>query len=107
MFDKLIETISFGKHTDDLLNEANNLMSHGKYQEAREPLNKCIELQPNWSKPYRYRAWIYAIHNYELDDALNDINKCLRACPNITVTTFRLTGGWCNSIRHGSWLFGC
>ncbi len=31
----------------------------------------------------------------------------LRACPNITVTTFSLTGGWCNSIRHGSLLFGC
>ena len=33
--------------------------------------------------------------------------KELRACPNITVTTFSLTGGWCNSIRHGSLLFGC
>jgi formate dehydrogenase len=34
-------------------------------------------------------------------------DNLLRACPNITVTTFRLTGGWCNSIRHGSLLFGC
>lgn len=42
-------------------------------------------------------------HSINSQATLSDLS----ACPNITVTTFRLTGGWCNSIRHGSWLFGC
>jgi tetratricopeptide (TPR) repeat protein len=78
MFEGLKEMISGGGYTDDLLKEADNFASQGKYSDALERLNKCIEITPNWSAPYRRCAWIYAIHNYELDDALNYINKGIK-----------------------------
>jgi tetratricopeptide (TPR) repeat protein len=77
LIDEMKNVVSGGAYTDNLLNEANDLISQGKYDDALERLNKCIDLIPDWAVPYRRRAWIYAVNNY-LDEALNNINKCLR-----------------------------
>src|SRR5579883_144137 len=77
MFGKLRELMSSGGYTDSLLEEAKSLISNGDYSEALTRLNTCIEIVPEWSAPYRHIAWIYAINNFELDDALKYITKCL------------------------------
>ena len=74
--------------------EAKSLISQGNYQDALTRLNKCIEVVPNWDAPHRYRAWIFAIHNFELDDALKSINKCLNLLSsdsNVSTDSFAIS----------------
>lgn len=64
--------------TKRLYEAAEDFQRRGLFREALEKLNQLLSKKPKFAPAYNARAWIYAIHNYELHQALIDINTALQ-----------------------------
>jgi len=65
-----------------LFEEAVQFERKGMYNEAIQSYLKSIEKNPQYSHPYNAVAWNFAIHNYELDQALRYIHKAIELADN-------------------------
>lgn len=67
----------FGKSAAELFNDAVALEKQGMYNDAVQLLKKAIGNDQKFAPAYNLIAWIYAIHNYELEQALAYANKAV------------------------------
>lgn len=57
--------------------QACQFMQQGQYQQAISIFFSILQKNPSHAPTYGYLAWIYAIHNYELDQALEFANRAI------------------------------
>lgn len=67
----------FGKSAKELVNDAIILEKQGKYNEAVQLLRKAINDDQKYAYAYNLIAWIYAVNDYELEQALGYANKAI------------------------------
>ncbi|WP_414622664.1 tetratricopeptide repeat protein [Calothrix sp. CCY 0018] len=58
------------KEIETYFNQAVALIQQGNYHQATQIFLTILQLNPQHAPTYNYLAWIYAIHNYQLDQAL-------------------------------------
>ncbi len=63
---------------DALFNQALALIQQGNYHQATQIFLQILETNPQHAPTYNYLAWIYAIHNYELEQALAFANNAVQ-----------------------------
>lgn len=69
-------------HVEAHFNHAVALIQHGNYQQAIQILLNILQRNPQHAPTYNYLAWIYAIHNYQLDQALAYAKKSVKLADN-------------------------
>ena len=70
------------KEIEASFNQAVLLTQQGNYDGAIQIFFEILQTNPNHAPTYNYLAWIYAIHNYELDQALAFANKAVQLASN-------------------------
>ena len=68
--------------------QACQLTQQGQYQEAIPLFLRILQKNPNHAPTYGYIAWIYAIHNYELDQALEFAHRAINLAQTDLEQTF-------------------
>lgn len=63
-------------------NQAVALTQQGNYHQATQIFLAILQTNPQHAPTYNYLAWIYAIHNYQLDQALAFANKAVQLANN-------------------------
>ena len=63
-------------------NQAVAFTQQGNYHQAIQIFFQILQTNPDDAATYNYLAWIYAIHNYELDQALAFANKAVQLASN-------------------------
>ncbi|MDJ0617288.1 MAG: hypothetical protein QNJ63_11175 [Calothrix sp. MO_192.B10] len=63
-------------------NQAVALTQQGNYHQATQIFLTILQTNPQHAPTYNYLAWIYAIHNYQLDQALAFANKAVQLASN-------------------------
>ncbi|UYD36908.1 MULTISPECIES: tetratricopeptide repeat protein [unclassified Tolypothrix] len=63
-------------------NQAVALTQQGNYYQATQIFFQILQTNPQHAHTYNYLAWIYAIHNFQLDQALAFANKAVQLATN-------------------------
>ncbi|MBD2299065.1 tetratricopeptide repeat protein [Nostoc sp. FACHB-190] len=63
-------------------NQAVALTQQGNYYQATQIFITILQTNPQHAPTYNYLAWIYAINNYQLDQALAFANKAVQLAKN-------------------------
>lgn len=63
-------------------NQAVAFAQQGNYHQAAQIFLAILETNPQHAPTYNYLAWIYAIHNFQLDQALSFANKAIQLANN-------------------------
>ena len=69
-------------------NRATQFVQQGQYQQAIPIFLSILQKNPAHAQTYSYLAWIYAIHKYELDQALAFVNKAIELAQTSLDKTF-------------------
>ncbi len=65
-----------------LFHQAVLLAQQANYPQATQIFSQILQLNSRHAHTYNYLAWIYAIHNYQLDHALAFANKAVQLASN-------------------------
>jgi tetratricopeptide (TPR) repeat protein len=68
--------------TEALFNQAVALSQQANYPEATKIFLHILQTNPQHAPTYNYLAWIYAIHNFQLDQALAFANNAVQLATN-------------------------